>query len=134
MNGPATSINTFTATAPNTATTNAVIKVAVTDSNGLVGTGQSGFFTIGTPPAIVPGSVTRTKKLFFSATGVLPGAVVVIQGTGETFTLSGTGPDFVIGKAETSSAGNRIRDLPNPFTFTVRNLNGLSSSPALALR
>jgi hypothetical protein len=133
-NGPASSVVTFSATAPNTTTTNAVVKVSVTDSNNLTGTGQSGFFTIGTPPAIIAGSVTRTKKLFFSATGVLPGAVIVIQGTGETFTLSSTGPDFVIGKGETSNFGDRIRDLSNPFTFIVRNPNGLSSGPAVALR
>jgi hypothetical protein len=132
--GPATSLVTFQALAPNVTTTNAVVKVAVTDSNNLVGTAQSGFFTIGTPPAIIPGSVTRTKKLFFSATGVLPGAVLVVQGTGETFALSGTGPDFVIGKAETGSGGNRIRDLSNPFTFVVRNPNGLISNAAVALR
>jgi len=131
---PASSgINSFIATAPNTTTSNAVVKVQVTDSNSLVGTGLSGFFTIGTPPVIT--SVTRTKKLFVSGTGIQLGAVVVIQGTGETFTLTEIdSTDFVIGKGPVGSFGDRIRDLSNPFTFTVRNPNGLSSASAVALR
>jgi hypothetical protein len=120
-------VNTFVATAPNTTTTNAVIKVQVTDSNSLVGTGLSGVFTIGTPPVVT--GATLTKKLIITGTGILPGAVFIVSSTGEVFTMDQLDSvTFEVAKTTFGSQGSRIRGYRPQVTGTVKNLNGLSSN------
>jgi len=129
---PATSgVNTFLATAPNSASQNAVIKVQVKDSNNLVGTGLSGVFTIGTPPGIT--SATLTKKLIITGTGIQAGATLRVSSTGEVFSLDQLDAiTFLIGKAATGSQGSRIRGYRPAFVFTVTNPGGLTSAPFTA--
>ena len=128
QSGPAVSgVNTFVATAPNSATTNAVVKVQVTDSNSLVGTGLSGVFTIGTPPVVT--SATLTKKLVITGTGILPGAVFIVSSTGEIFAMDQLdSATFQVGKTTIGSQGSRIRGYRPQVTGVVKNLNGLTSN------
>ena len=126
--GPAVSgINTPVATAPNSSTTNAIIKVQVTDSNNLVGTGLSGVFTIGTPPVVT--SATLTKKLVITGTGILPGAVFIVSSNGEVFALDQLdATTFQVGKATLGTLGSRIRGYRPAVTGKVKNVNGLTSN------
>jgi hypothetical protein len=126
--GPAVSgINTPVAAAPNSSTTNAIVKVQVTDSNNLVGTGLSGVFTIGTPPVVT--SATLTKKLVVTGTGILPGAVFIVSSTGETFAMDQLdAATFQVGKATIGSQGSRVRGYRPQVTGRVKNVNGLTSN------
>ena len=120
-------VNTFIATAPNTSTTNAVIKVQVTDSNNLVGTGLSGVFTIGTPPVVT--GATLTKKLIITGTGIQPGATFIVSSTGEVFSLDQLDAvTFLVGKATIGSQGSRVRGYRPAVTGRVKNVNGLTSN------
>src|SRR5262249_29795593 len=124
-------VNTFIATAPNSATQNAVVKVQVTDSNNLVGTGLSGVFMIGTPPVVT--SATRTKKVVIRGTNIQLGATLRVSSTGEVYSLDQLdATTFQISKAATGSLGSRIRGYRPSFVFTVTNPSGLTSAPFTA--
>src|SRR5262249_20758508 len=129
---PATSgVNSFLATAPNSSSQNAVIKVQVKDSNNLVGTGLSGVFTIGTPPAVT--SATLTKKLIITGTGIQAGATLRVWSTGEIFSLDQLDAiTFLIGKAATGSQGSPLRGSRPAFVFLFTNSGGSSSAPFTA--
>ncbi|MEW6730391.1 MAG: choice-of-anchor D domain-containing protein [Acidobacteriota bacterium] len=127
--------NSFTAVAPpGIETTSARIQVAVRDAAGNVGTGTNpGNFTLANPPLLFATVIVDGRfKTNSAGSNIQPGAVLVVGG--ETFTLqpNARGSRFIVKRSTVGSQGTRFSSITRPgstLTVTVRNPNGISSSP-----
>lgn len=128
--------NSFNAIAPNgIETTAARVQVLVRDTNNNVGMGNSSAnFTIGQPPVLFNPTITNGRFACFSTnSNIQPGAVLVIGNSTFPLSLTNNGSRFRVGRNVVGSGGQRISDLVRPgssITVTIRNPNGISSSPA----
>ena len=128
--------NSFNAIAPSgIETTAARVQVLVRDTNNNVGMGNSSAnFTIGQPPVLFNPTITSGRFTTFSSnSNIQPGAVLVIGNSSFPLSLTNNGNRFRVGRNVVGSGGQRIGDLVRPgssITVTVRNPNGISSSPA----
>ena len=112
-----------------------LILVLVRDPNNNVGMGNSSTnFTIGQPPVLFNPTISNGRFTCFSSnSNIQPGAVLVIGSNTFPLTLSNNGNRFRVGRNVVGSGGQRISNLVSPgssITVTIRNPNGISSSPA----
>ncbi|MBI4850706.1 MAG: choice-of-anchor D domain-containing protein [Acidobacteria bacterium] len=128
--------NSFTAIAPTgIETTSARVQVLVRDTNNNVGMASNpANFTIGQPPVLFNPTITNGKfATFASGANIQPGAVLVIGNSTFPLTQNRVGSKFIVKRNVVGSAGQKISDLVRPgssVTLTIRNPNGITSSPA----
>lgn len=128
--------NSFTAVAPSgIETTSARVQVVVRDTNNNIGMAANpSNFTIGQPPILFNPTIVNGKfATFSSGSNIQPGAVLVIGNSTFPLALNNAGNKFQVRRAAVGSGGQKISDLVRPGSsvmITIRNPNGISSSPA----
>lgn len=128
--------NSFTAVAPNgIETSQARVQVLVRDNANNLGSGtSSGTFVIGAAPILTGPSIANGRfRTLASGSNIQQGAVLVVNGQTFPLVLAANGVRYKVKASAVGSSGTRFSSLATPgstLTVTVRNPNGISSSPA----